>query len=158
MSEDLDEADLGRNVVPEANCGERDEAKVDGLEEAPVFKGAVDSRSARGEGNGGYSQVQHHPVHTRLPVVQARVILVQVIWQGSARNAGSATGTQSAVLHAFLEPPEMEGPQNERQESDNTLQEKIEEEDSSRTAQEAVNDHCGFAGRGLWCCVAVTFK
>lgn len=91
-------------------------------------------------------------------MVQAAVVLVRVIWQGSAGNAGSATGAHSADVHALLQSPEVDHPQDERQERDNALQEQVEEQDSSRAAQKAVDNYYGFTCRGLRRCVAVPFE
>jgi hypothetical protein len=48
--------------------------------------------------------------------------------------------------------------QDERQECDDALLEQVEKQDSSRTAQEPVDNHYCLAGRGLGRCIAVPFK
>lgn len=68
---------LRGHEVAETDGGERHKAKVERLEEGPLFKWRVHKGGAQSHHRRCHAQTQHHPVHAGLPVVQIVVVVVQ---------------------------------------------------------------------------------
>lgn len=64
---------LRANVVPEPDGREAHEAEVERLEVVPAFEWRVEGCGNTGDGARRQRQVQHHPVHAWLPVLESHL-------------------------------------------------------------------------------------
>ena len=134
---------LAHHIITESYGGEGDKTKVDGLEVRPFFYRVVHSGGTTGNDHGAEEQDQHYPVHGGFPRVQ---IVPRVLG-----NPGPAsTGSVLAVVHQAFAPqiPLVYRAQYPGQECNDTLQEEVEEEDASRTAQYTITDESDLSSSG----------
>lgn len=130
---------LAHNIVPEADGSKGDKAEVDGLQVSPLLYRVVHGGSAHGHYHGPQHQNEHDPVHGGLPRVKLVVL-------GDLRRP-AATGVLDLVDQPFaFEVTLVNGPQDEGQESDDALQEQVEEEDGAGAPEEAVEDEDDLPG------------
>lgn len=69
---------LRADIIAEADGGEANESEVQRVEVIPALQRCVKCSGATGDDAGGHGQVEHDPVHARLPLVQVHVVVVVV--------------------------------------------------------------------------------
>lgn len=153
---------LRANKVAKADSGEADEGEVQRVEIIPVLQRRVKCSGTTGDDAGGDGQVEHDPVHARLPLVQVHMIVViKDVRSGrslDARRFGDPPGCQGGPAETSSQSTYVPATQDPRQEGDDPLQEEIEEQDATGTTEEAIKNDSRFTRRCLGRGAAVACK